>query len=311
MGSPILPQIRSGEMKLLNAVFLSLLASECLSQRPTDGSYTDKPGKPTKPGDDEYMDKPDKEDWMKEGCCPLKAVESATDESKNEMFALVEEVPWSQAKKENCSSNCAYVKMKELRMVMEEMKEMMNMTDMDMDKSTPAPSRMEESEKSEDMTMMYMLLGKEKMMEMKVKMMINRLQKYCFTPTEKDMQSMCAAPDMDMNVIDMIFDMANGDNEEATPPLFFRITSDLPNLTTRVRITYANPIPPECSPLTISVPPNMFRRYPDTQSLCGNITVTGTTTGGTGIGNCISYGPPPQVQKDLRIIDPPAPCAIV
>merc|ERR1712026_57064 len=118
---------------------------------------------------------------MKERCCPLKAVESATDETKNEMFALVEEVPWSQAKKENCSSNCAYVKMKELKMVMEEM---MNMTDMDMDKSTPAPSRMEESEKSEDMMMMNM--------------MINRLQKYCFTPTEKDMQSMCAAPDMDM-----------------------------------------------------------------------------------------------------------------
>ena len=152
------------------------------------------------------MDKPDKEDkedWMKERCCPLKAVESATDESKNEMFALVEEVPWTQAKKENCSSNCAYVKMKELRMVMEEMKEMMNMTDMDMDKSTPAPSRME-SEKSEDMMMMYMLLGKEKTMEMKIKMRINKLQKYCFTPTDKDMQSMCAAPDMDMNVIDMI-----------------------------------------------------------------------------------------------------------
>merc|ERR1719208_473156 len=85
---------------------------------------------------------------------------------------------------------------------------------MDMDKSTPAPSRMEESEKSEDMMMMYMLLGKEKMMEIKMKMMINRLQKYCFTPTDKDMQSMCAAPDMNMNVIDMIFEMANGDDEE-------------------------------------------------------------------------------------------------
>merc|ERR1711962_86649 len=207
--------LRSGEMKLINTVFLSLLGSECLSQNPTDGSYTDKPSKPTKPGDEEYVDKPDKEDkedWMKERCCPLKAVESATDETKNEMFALVEEVPWSQAKKENCSSNCAYVKMKELKMVVEEMEEMMNMTDMD--KSTLAPLRMEESEKSEDMMMMYMLLGKEKMMEMKMKMMINRLQKYCFTPTDKDMQSMCAAPDMDMNVIDMIIDMANGDDDE-------------------------------------------------------------------------------------------------
>ena len=161
-----------------------------------------------KPGDEEYMDKPDKEDkedWMKERCCPLKAVESATDETKNEMFALVEEVPWSQAKKENCSSNCAYVKMKELKMVVEEM---MNMTGMDLDKSTPAPSIMEDSEKNEDMMVASMLLGKEKMMEMKIKMKIkmkiNRLQKYCFTPTDKDMQAMCAAPDMDMNVIDMI-----------------------------------------------------------------------------------------------------------
>merc|ERR1712066_192036 len=85
--------------------------------------------------------------------------------------------------------------MKELKMVMEEM---MNMTDMDMDKSTPAPSRMEDSEKSEDMMVASMLLGKEKMMEMK----INRLQKYCFTPTDRDMQAMCAAPDIDMNVFE-------------------------------------------------------------------------------------------------------------
>ena len=43
-----------------------------------------------------------------------------------------------------------------------------------------------------------------------MKMMINRLQKYCFTPTDRDMQSMCAAPDMDMNVIDMIIGEFHG-----------------------------------------------------------------------------------------------------
>jgi len=108
-------------------------------------------------------------------------VESATDESKIEMYALVEEVPWSQAKKENCSSNCAYVKMKELNNLMEEM---MNTTNMDSE---------------EDLENMQMLLGKEQMEEIKMKMKINRLQRYCFAPTDKDMQSMCAAPDMDMS----------------------------------------------------------------------------------------------------------------
>merc|ERR1711915_144894 len=66
----------------------------------------------------------------------------------------------------------------------------------------------------EDLENMQMLLGKEQMEDIKMKMKINRLQKYCFAPTDKDMKSMCAAPDMDMNVIDMIIDMANGDDDE-------------------------------------------------------------------------------------------------
>merc|ERR1711936_426630 len=125
---------RPGEMNIIRfAVCFSLLASYGLSQKPTDeyGSYTDKPG---------Y------EDWMEDRCCPLKAVESASDESKNEMFALVEQVPWSQVEMENCTSNCAYVKMKDLKMVMEEMMNMTNMDmdmDMDMNKTTAAPTRME------------------------------------------------------------------------------------------------------------------------------------------------------------------------
>merc|ERR1712168_894772 len=215
MGSQIQTP-RPGEMNTIRfALCFSLLASDCLSQKPTDeyGSYTDKP---TKPGDGDYMDKPDKpgyEDWMEDRSCPLKAVESASDESKNEMFALVEQVPWSQVEMENCTSNCAYVKMKDLKMVMEEMMNMTNM-DMDMDKSTAAPTRIEESAENKDKEMMYMLFGEEKMMKMMMKMKINKLQKYCFTPTDKDTQSMCAAPDMDMNVIGMIYDMANKDEED-------------------------------------------------------------------------------------------------
>merc|ERR1712142_1405795 len=198
MGSQIQTP-RPGEMNIIRfAVCFSLLASYGLSQRPTDeyGSYT---GKPTKPGDGDYMDKPDKpgyEDWMEDRCCPLKAVESASDESKNEMYALVEQVPWSQVEMENCTSNCAYVKMNDLKMVMEEM----NMTDMNMDKSTAAPTKVEESEG--DMVMMNMLFGPEKMMKMKMKMKINRLQKYCFAPTDNNIQSMCAS--MDMNAMEIL-----------------------------------------------------------------------------------------------------------
>merc|ERR1711936_1275901 len=216
MGSQIQTP-RPGEMNIIRfAVCFSLLASYGLSQKPTDeyGSYTDKP---TKPGDGDYLDKPGYEDWMEDRCCPLKAVESASDESKNEMFALVEQVPWSQVEMENCTSNCAYVKMKDLKMVMEEMMNMTNMDmdmDMDMNKTTAAPTRMEESAENKDKEMMYMLFGKEKMMKMMMKMKINRLQKYCFTPTDKDTQSMCAAPDMDMNVIGMIYDMANKEDED-------------------------------------------------------------------------------------------------
>merc|ERR1711988_166394 len=167
------------------ALYFSLLALDCLSQKPPDnhGSDSDKTNKP--------------EDWMREKCCPVMTVESASDETKNEMYALVEEVPWSKAKKENCSSNCAYVKMKELKIVMEEM---MNMPNMDMDKTTTAPTRIGVSE--EDMEMISMLFGKEQVMKIKMKMKINRLQRYCFKPTDRDMQSMCAAPDMDMNIFE-------------------------------------------------------------------------------------------------------------
>merc|ERR1711988_183055 len=120
------------------ALYFSLLALDCLSQKPPDnhGSDSDKTNKP--------------EDWMREKCCPVMTVESASDETKNEMYALVEEIPWSQAKKENCSSNCAYVKMKELNNLMEEM---MNMTNMDTE---------------EDLENLQMLLGKKQMEEIKM-----------------------------------------------------------------------------------------------------------------------------------------------
>ena len=62
-------------------------------------------------------------------------------------------------------------------------------------------SRME-SNKEQDM--MTMLLGEENVKMMKMKMMINRLPKYCFQPSDNDVQSMCAAPNMDMDVMGMV-----------------------------------------------------------------------------------------------------------
>ena len=152
---------------------------------------------------DDYTDMPG---YGGRRCCPLKAVESPSDESMNEMYALVERVPWSQVK-ENCSSNCAYVKMKDLMMVMDEMKNMTdNMTNMEGEGGWSTPPMMNNSrmESNKEQDMMTMLLGEENVKMMKMKMMINRLPKYCFQPSDNDVQSMCAAPNMDMDVMGMV-----------------------------------------------------------------------------------------------------------
>merc|ERR1711874_784053 len=150
---------------------------------PGDGMYSDMyPGDGGYGWTDDYTDMPG---YGGRRCCPLKAVESPSDESMNEMYALVERVPWSQVK-ENCSSNCAYVKMKDLMMVMDEMKNMTdnmaNMTtdgDMEATTSSTQDSRLKGME---DYDMMDMLFGKEYVMKMKIKMMMERLPKFCFMP---------------------------------------------------------------------------------------------------------------------------------
>ena len=160
----------------------------------------------TTPGNgwtDDYTDMPG---YGGRRCCPLKAVESPSDETMNEMYALVERVPWSQVK-ENCSSNCAYVKMKDLMMVMDEMKNMTdNMTNMEGTGGWSTPPMMNNSrmESNKEQDMMNMLLGEENVKMMKMKMRINRLPKYCFQPSDNDVQSMCAAPNMDMDVMGMV-----------------------------------------------------------------------------------------------------------
>lgn len=143
-------------------------------------------------------------------CCPVKTVVSPTDQSQNETFAFVGEVPWSEAGKENCSSNCSYVKMTDLKMTIVDL---MNITDKDKGETTNAPTSIEESE--EYKAMLSMMLGKENMMNMmmmknligeekmtKMKMKINRLQRYCFKPTEENMQSKCVAPNVNLNFME-------------------------------------------------------------------------------------------------------------
>ena len=113
------------------------------------------------------------------------------------MFALVERVPWSQVNN-NCTSNCAYIKMKDL------MDEMQNATN-----ASEGQEGMENivfrKDRSDHDEMLYMLLGEDNWMKMQMKMMINRLPKYCFQPSDNEILSMCAALDMDMDVMEMIY----------------------------------------------------------------------------------------------------------
>merc|ERR1711988_733731 len=151
-------------------------------------------------------------------------------------------------------------KMKELKIVMEEM---MNMTNMEIDKTTTAPTRIGESE--EDMEMMSMLFGKAQAMKIKMKMKINRLQKYCFTPTDRDMQSMCAAPDMDMNIFENLELLGHSSH-------FIRNTL---NVTVDVEIQHVmDRWLPQCEPINIkNLGSNKTAFYPSLLE-CGDIIVS-------------------------------------
>merc|ERR1712066_770165 len=192
--------LRSGEMKIFTCFLIFGCASLAQSQKET----SEKPGMG---GGGETGG------GMRERCCPLKAVESATNASRNEMFVFVETVPWSQIK-ENCTSNCAYVKMGQLKKIMEEMKNKYNETMEEEKYSTASP--LQRMEDKDDQELMQDLMGDKKWMMVKLKLKINRLQKYCFTPSD-DVESMCAAPSMDMNALEMIFDMGykeHGDDKD-------------------------------------------------------------------------------------------------
>ena len=80
-----------------------------------------------------------------------------------------------------CNSMCVYVKLSDLKPLMEQwnnVTENMNV-------------------RQDDSSMMEEMLGDEKWTLMKLQMKVQRLQKYCFT-TSEEVQTMCAEPDMNV-----------------------------------------------------------------------------------------------------------------
>merc|ERR1712001_570358 len=123
------------------------------------------------------------------GCCAVKAVEM--NDTAVEMFALMEAYPYYEMPN-FCNSWCVYVKMSELKPIMDQMN---NITmEYDYDYTTKM---------KDDSDMMENMLGKEQWMMMKLRMEVQKLQKYCFKDSE-DAQAMCADPNMYMDVFQMI-----------------------------------------------------------------------------------------------------------
>ena len=103
------------------------------------------------------------------------------------MFALMNEYSYSEMP-EFCNSRCVYVKMSELKPLVEQWNNVtadMNMT------------RKAGKEEKDDSSMMEEMLGYEKWTMMKLTMMVQRLQKYCFMDSDEG-QAMCAEPDVDV-----------------------------------------------------------------------------------------------------------------
>ena len=105
------------------------------------------------------------------------------------MFALMNAFSYAQMP-EFCNSMCVYVKMSELKPLVQQWNNVT--TDMNMTRKG-----------GEDDSMMEEMMGHEKWTMMKLKMQVQRLQKYCFMDSEEG-QAMCAEPDVD--VLHMMMD---------------------------------------------------------------------------------------------------------
>ena len=105
------------------------------------------------------------------GCCAIKAVE--INETAFEMYALCPFDFSDYEMPDFCNSWCPYVKMSELKPLLEQKKKMM---------------------RQDDSSMMEEMLEDDQWAMMQLQMKIQRLQKYCFRDSE-DVQAMCAEPD--------------------------------------------------------------------------------------------------------------------
>ena len=119
-----------------------------------------------------------------------------------EMFALMDAYP-NYEMPNFCNSECVYVKMSELKPIMDQMN---NMT---MDSDYDYNDYMYMSKMKDDSDMMEAMMGKEQWMMMKLRMEVQKLQKYCFKDSE-DSQAMCADPNMYMDVFGMIMNGLGG-----------------------------------------------------------------------------------------------------
>jgi len=111
-------------------------------------------------------------------------------------------------------------------MMNEIMEEMKNKTEKNNGTMTGNKTENFEEEKDGYGSMMKDLLGKKGWRMMRLKMKINGLQKYCFMESQaEDVQSMCAAPDMDLNILEMMFGMA--ENEDAYKKFYEAFSKNL------------------------------------------------------------------------------------
>merc|ERR1711879_61529 len=171
----------SGEMRVF-ICFLVAVSICCAAKRP---------GRPNGP-------RPDSDakgrQYYNYGCCSVKAVEM--NDTAVEMFALMDAYPYYEMPN-FCNSLCVYVKMSELKPIMDQMSNMTMNSDYDYN------DYMYMSKMKDDSDMMEAMMGKEQWMMMKLRMEVQKLQKYCFKDSE-DSQAMCADPNMYMDVFGMI-----------------------------------------------------------------------------------------------------------
>ena len=152
----------------LAAVSICSAGNKFINVKPPPPSYKPIEGSIIPPHEEAYRSANAKQGYY--GCCAIKAVEM--NETAFEMYALFDGYPYYEMP-DFCNSWCVYVKMSELKPLLEQMNNM----------------------RQDDSSMMEEMLEEDQWTMMQWQMKIQKLQKYCFKDSE-DVQSMCAEPDM-------------------------------------------------------------------------------------------------------------------